>query len=98
MFARTSIWTGTPEALNKWAAGAQTVRSFVEALDGNVGAFLFVDRSNGRALTVTLWNSDEAARASDVAADQSRARTMAATGVELLERGQYEVVASSYTG
>jgi heme-degrading monooxygenase HmoA len=95
VFARTSIWTGTPEALDKWAAGAETVRSFVEGLDGNVGAFLCLDRPNRKALTLTLWDSDDAARASDVAADQSRARTMAATGVELLERGQYEVVARS---
>jgi len=92
MFARTSIWTGTAEAIDRWAAAAETVRPFVEGLEGNAGAFFFVDRSSGRALTLTLWNTGDAARASDVAADESRARTMAATGVDLLERGQYEVV------
>jgi heme-degrading monooxygenase HmoA len=92
VFARTSIWTGSPEALDKWVAGAETVRPFVEGLDGNAGAFFFVDRSGGRALTLTLWKTDDAARASDLAADESRARTTASTGVTLLERGQYEVV------
>jgi heme-degrading monooxygenase HmoA len=92
VFARTSTWTGTPEALDRWDAGAATVRQFVAGLEGNAGAFFLIDRARGRALTLTLWKSEAAAAASDVFADQSRARTLAATGVELLERGQYEVV------
>jgi heme-degrading monooxygenase HmoA len=92
MFARTSIWTGSAEAIDRWVAAVETVRAFVEGLEGNAGTFFFVDRSSGRALTLTLWHTEDAARASDVAADASRARTMAATGVDLLERGQYEVI------
>jgi heme-degrading monooxygenase HmoA len=92
VFARTSTWTGTPEALDKWVSGAASVRQFVTGVDGNAGAFFLVDRAGGRALTLTLWNTEAAAVASDAFADQSRARTIAATGVALLERGQYEVV------
>lgn len=92
MFARTSTWTGTPEALDKWDAGVATVRPFVASLEGNAGAFFLIDRVGGRALTLTLWKTEAAALASDAFADQSRARTIAATGVDLLERGQYEVV------
>jgi hypothetical protein len=93
VLARTSTWTGTPDALDKWAASVETsVRPFVESLDGNAGAFFFVDRDGRRALTLTIWKTEEAAAVSDAAADESRARTVAATGVELLERGQYEVV------
>jgi heme-degrading monooxygenase HmoA len=95
MFARTSSWTGSPEALERWSDQVRDgVLPFVQSLDGNVGAFFLVDREGGKALTVTIWQSEEAAQASDVAADQSRARTIAATGVELLERGRYEVAAS----
>jgi hypothetical protein len=92
MFARTSVWTGTPEALDRWDAGVDTVRPFVVSLDGNAGAFFFIDRQAGRALTLTLWETEAAALASDALAEQSRARTVAATGVSLLERGRYEVV------
>jgi hypothetical protein len=95
MFARTSVWTGTPEALDKWDAGVDTVKPFVASLDGNAGAFFFIDREAGRALTLTLWATEAAAIASDAMAEQSRARTVAATGVSLLERGQYEVVEPS---
>jgi heme-degrading monooxygenase HmoA len=92
MFARTSLWGGTPEAIDKWTASVDSVRPFVASLEGNAGAFFLVDAEGRRALTLTLWNSEQAALASDASADQSRARTIAATGVELLARGQYEVV------
>jgi heme-degrading monooxygenase HmoA len=95
MFARTSSWKGSPEALERWAEQAENVvLPFVRGLDGNLGAFFLVDRAGQKALTLTLWQSEEAAQASDVAADQSRARTIEATGIELLERGRYDVAAS----
>ncbi len=93
MHARTSVWIGSAEALEKWANHVTTtVAPMVAAVPGNVGAYFFVDRERGRALTLTLWASDGAARASDQTADKSRASTIAATGVELLERGRYEVI------
>ena len=98
MFARTSVWTGSPEALDKWDAGVALLRPFVAGLEGNAGAFFFIDHAAGRALTLTLWETEAAALASDQFADQSRARTVAATGVSLLERGQYEVVEPSAAG
>ena len=41
---------------------------------------------------LTLWDSEEAAAETDKFAEQSRASTVIATGVELVERGAYEVV------
>lgn len=96
MQARTSTWTGSPEALDKWAEHvALNVQPMVAGLPGNAGAYFFIDRVNQRALTLTLWATDESARSSDEAADASRARTVQATGVELLERGSYDVVGSA---
>jgi hypothetical protein len=94
MFARTSTWSGSPEALQKWADNAvSNVRGFVEGLAGNAGAVFLIDRDSGTAITLTLWDSDDAARATDQFAEQSRAATVAATGTELVSRGSYEVVA-----
>ena len=60
MFARTSTWSGSPEALQKWADNAvSTVKGFVEGLRGNAGVVFLIDRDGGTALTVTLWDSDE---------------------------------------
>jgi hypothetical protein len=44
-------------------------------------------------LTLTVWESDDAAAETDRKAEQSRASTVGATGVELVERGRWEVVA-----
>ena len=94
MVARTSTWAGSPDALEKWAEHVKTqVSGFVAALPGNAGGAFFIDRDAGRALTLTFWENEEAAAETDKSADESRARTVEATGVELLERGSYEVVA-----
>jgi heme-degrading monooxygenase HmoA len=96
MQARTSTWTGTPEALERWVAHVTAqVKPMVAGLPGNVGAYFFVDRATGTAMTLTLWDSEAAAAASDTMAEASRARTVAATGIELLERAAYGVVAEA---
>ena len=93
MVARTSTWSGSPEALDKWAEHVEAkVSGFVAGLPGNAGGAFFIDRDGGTALTLTLWDSEEAAAETDKFADQSRASTVEATGVELLARGAYAVV------
>ena len=96
MFARTTTWSGSPEALQKWADHAvNQVMGFVKGLPGHAGVVFLIDREGGTALTLTLWESAEHASATDQFAEQSRAATVAATGAELVTRGSYEVVASS---
>jgi heme-degrading monooxygenase HmoA len=92
--ARTSMWTGSANELDAWAnAARERVKPMAEALPGNIGAYFFVDRENGKALTLTLWESEEAARSTDESADASRRRTMAETGVELQSAGKWELIA-----
>jgi hypothetical protein len=93
MFARTSTWTGTPESLQKWADHvARQVAPMVSSLPGVAGAVFLIDRAGGAAMTITLWETEEAALLSDQHADASRASTVAASGVELAARGRYEIV------
>ncbi|HZV49542.1 MAG TPA: antibiotic biosynthesis monooxygenase [Candidatus Dormibacteraeota bacterium] len=93
MYARTSTWRGTPEQLERWASHVkERVAPMVAGLPGNAGAYFLMDRATGSALTLTLWESEDAARASDEAAEKSRESTIAATGVQLVQRGRYEVV------
>jgi heme-degrading monooxygenase HmoA len=94
MVARTSSWKGSAETLGRWVEHAERqVKPFVAALPGNAGAVFLVDRESGTGLTLTLWESEEAAAETDRNAEQSRASTVAATGIELVERGSWEVVA-----
>jgi hypothetical protein len=54
-----------------------------------------IDRDSSTALTLTLWDSQAAAEATDQFAEQSRASTVAATGAQLVAQGRYEVVTRS---
>jgi heme-degrading monooxygenase HmoA len=92
MFARSSSWIGSPEALQKWEEGATRVAAMVAGLPGTAGSMFLIDRTGGSAMTVTLWDSEQSALVSDESAEASRAATVAATGVELAGRGRYEVV------
>jgi hypothetical protein len=93
MFARTSTWTGSPEALESWAEHVVgQVAPMVQSLPGVAGAAFFLDRKGGAAMTLTLWSSEEAAVRSDEQAEASRVATIAATGVELAGRGRFEVL------
>jgi heme-degrading monooxygenase HmoA len=95
MQARTSTWSGSPEVIERWTAHVtRDVMPMVAGLPGNAGAYFFVDRQNQRAMTLTLWDDEAAAAASDEMADASRARTVAATGVTLEARGAYDVLTS----
>ena len=98
MYARTSTWSGSPETLQKWAEHCEgTVRGFVEGLPGNAGVMFFLDAEAGRALTLTLWQTEAAAVASDQFADKSRESTVAATGAEMVTRARYQVVGQAKT-
>jgi heme-degrading monooxygenase HmoA len=93
MYARTSKWRGPTEALERWADHVgEKVAPMVASIPGNAGAYFFINRETGLALTLTLWDSEEAAAASDEMAEKSRESTIATTGVELLERARFEVV------
>ena len=93
MFARTSTWSGSPEALARWEEHVTgQVAPMVRGLPGIAGAVFLVDREGLSAMTMTMWDTEDAALVSDQHADASRAATVAATGVELVARGRYEIV------
>lgn len=71
------------------------IRAFERALteedfqmEGMRDAYLLVDREDGKALTITLWESEDAMRASEEAADRVR-RDAAGDAVRDVDR--YEV-------
>jgi hypothetical protein len=62
MFARTSAWSGSPEALDNWVSHVTgQVAPMVRGLPGVAGAVFLVDREGQSALTMTLWDTEEAA-------------------------------------
>ena len=46
----------------------------IEQLDGYEGAYLLADRNSGTSVAITLWESEEAMRASEEAANRATQR------------------------
>lgn len=65
MYARATTLRASPEHVEEAISHYQDgIPSFSE-IAGNRGAFLLVDRSAGKAISVTLWESEEAMRRAD---------------------------------
>jgi heme-degrading monooxygenase HmoA len=93
MHARVTEITGSPDAAD---AGIANFRDetlpMLREIDGNKGALLLIDRTSGKGLAVTLWDSEDAMRASEERVKAMRAQaaeTLGATGAPSVDR--YEV-------
>lgn len=58
-------------------------------------ADLLVDRTSGKALTITVWESEEALQASVEAANRIRSGAADASGVQIVDVSHFEIVESS---
>jgi heme-degrading monooxygenase HmoA len=95
MFARVSNYQGPPNQVDE---GIRTAREQIlpraAELDGYKGAYFLVDRQSGRSVSITLWESEEAMRASEEAANQLRSESAQASGGEIVSVERYEVAIS----
>ncbi len=98
MYARISTLEGSPEQIDE---GLRYVRENVlpqlQQQDGFKGMAALADRQAGRTLGITFWESEEALRASEEAADRLRADSAEAmsdtiAGVERYEVGFMEML------
>jgi heme-degrading monooxygenase HmoA len=91
MWARVSTYQFPSDAVD------EAVTRFNEAL-GNLEepglkrAELLVDRTNGRGMTITVWESENALTESAQAADQLRSGAADAAGVSIVSVDHYEIV------
>ena len=92
MFARVSTYTGASDQIDEAIRQVrENVLPRVEQLDGYKGAYLLVDRQSGKSLSVTLWESEEAMRASEEAASSLRSEVAEALGTQMVGVERYEV-------
>jgi hypothetical protein len=92
--ARIGTWEGSPQDLERWVQRSrEQVKPSVRADPGLVAAYWLADRAAGKGLIVTLWESDEAMRASEEARRQRQSATTAATGARVATE-RYEVIDS----
>jgi heme-degrading monooxygenase HmoA len=95
MHARVSKLEGPPEQVNELGRiVAEWVAPALTQLDGFRGILALADRQSGNVEVVTLWESEEALRQSEEAADQLRGDTARAAGGAIAGVERYEVVLS----
>lgn len=91
MHARVTTLSGSPDDVDAGIANFQAnVLPFAQ--EQGSGAILLVDRQSGKAMAITLWEDEQALRASDAAAESLRAEAatqMGASETPTVER--YEV-------
>ena len=94
MFARASTIVGSREKVAEAVSILESqVLPQIKQLDGFSGVLGLVDRETGTSLVITLWETQEALRASEEAANMLRAdaaKELGSTASPMVDR--YEVV------
>jgi heme-degrading monooxygenase HmoA len=99
VFARVATYTGTSDQV---VEAIRLIRENVlprtEQLDGYQGAYFLVDRQNGKSLTMTFWESEEAMRTSEEAANSMRSEIADALETQMVGVERYEVAVAAQEG
>jgi len=97
MYARIGRWLGDDAELERWVQRSRDeVVPQVQATPGSSGVLLLLDRDHGQALTITLWESEQALQASEQRRAALQQGTTEASGAQV-ETSRYEVVACGLT-
>jgi heme-degrading monooxygenase HmoA len=88
MFARVATYTGDADELVR---GFEAARGPLAQIDGFSHAYFCVDRGHGTALTITLWDSEQALKASAEQAHQLRTEATEPSGATTESVTQFEV-------
>jgi heme-degrading monooxygenase HmoA len=93
MHARASFYQLPPGAdADAAVSGFDQSVDAVQQLDGNQGLMLLIDRDSGKAISLTLWDSEDSLRSSSEQANTLRERAASAGGLTIQGVEHYEVV------
>ncbi len=99
MYARVTTFEGAAAGIDEGTRQArEQILPAVRQMAGFKGMYLLADRSSGKALAVTLWESEEAIRASEEAANQLRQQSATSMGEEIRAVDRYEVIFAELEG
>ncbi len=92
MFARLTSLQGSPDLEARIRLIKETLAPEASAIVGFAGGSWLIDRSTGRFLTITLWNSEDEMRASEARIATLREDAALEVGGELESIECFEVV------
>jgi heme-degrading monooxygenase HmoA len=88
MHARVSTYTGEAESL---LDGFQAATAPLEDIEGFSKAYFLLDRANNKAISITIWESEDALHASAARADELRKSAAAPSGATIDSVEHYEI-------
>jgi heme-degrading monooxygenase HmoA len=92
MWARVSTFKGPTDNIDEDIRDSrEAVKQLLDNASGSRGVYYLIDREHGRSMAVTLWESEEALRASEEAAAQVRDESNERVGGETVSVERYEV-------
>lgn len=95
MYARVSTYQGPPDQIDAGVRYTQeNIVPRVHQIDGFEGVYFLVDRQSGKALSITLWKSEEAMHASEEEANRLRSEAAEAGSQALVSVDRYEIAIS----
>jgi quinol monooxygenase YgiN len=93
VFSRVNFLETAPDRVDDVARVVrELVHPAIREETGYVGYIVLADRTSGKALGVTLWESEDAREASDTKARQIRPRVEEQTGGAMRAVERYEVL------
>jgi heme-degrading monooxygenase HmoA len=93
MFARISTLLGSPDSIEPGIASVRDqVFPAAKEMDGFKGMIALGDRSTGKMIAITLWDSEEAMRTSEQAAAGLRQTSADAGAAQIASVERFEVV------
>jgi heme-degrading monooxygenase HmoA len=92
MFARVNHFQDRPENLDEGERYAEAkIVPQLQTVPGFLGLLSMVDRTTGRNLAITFWETEEAMRASEDYANRVRGEVREHTGAQIQSIERYEV-------
>jgi heme-degrading monooxygenase HmoA len=89
MFARVSTYRAADA--DKLLEGFRGVTQALEQIDGFSHAYFMVDRAGGKAMSITIWDTEDALTASVAKADELRKQGSETGGGQIESVEQYEI-------
>jgi heme-degrading monooxygenase HmoA len=92
MFARTSTFEDSPDQIDEALLNArEQVLPLLQRQGGFKGFIALADRQAGKAIRMSLWESEQAMQASEEAGDRTRSETAQVGGGTVVSVERYEV-------
>ena len=91
MHARVTMYAGPADRVDDGIRSVEGTTYVLRQLAGFHGGYLLVDRQRGRAMTMTLWATEQAAEASAERATQIRGEVQEGAYLSIESIDTYEV-------